>query len=52
VHTQKIVDLRDIKPTFDCMPDYYAIYYSVYLKNYKILNAQVKSLSDSENKGQ
>jgi hypothetical protein len=40
VFSQNLVDLRAIKPPFELMPDYYPIYYSIELKDYKILVPQ------------
>lgn len=43
VFNQNLVDLRAIKPQFEWMPDFFPVYYSVELKNYKILNDSIEA---------
>lgn len=38
VFSQNLVDLRASQPQFEWMPDYFPIYYSIELKDYKIIN--------------
>ena len=40
VWNQRLVDLKAMQPLFEWIPDYFPIYLSVNLKDFKILNVE------------